>query len=74
MSHWFPLIAIWMLPKEEHYGIWPSSGEIDIVEGRGNQDYKDSTGKSIGADWMASTLHWGPFFAQNKYKLTHVEK
>ncbi len=24
--------AIWMLPKEEKYGAWPSSGEIDIVE------------------------------------------
>jgi beta-glucanase (GH16 family) len=24
--------AIWMLPTEEHYGGWPGSGEIDIME------------------------------------------
>lgn len=28
--------AIWMLPKHAEYGSWPSSGEIDIVESRGN--------------------------------------
>ncbi|CAG2235540.1 unnamed protein product [Mytilus edulis] len=24
--------AIWLMPKEEHYGGWPMSGEIDMVE------------------------------------------
>lgn len=24
--------AIWMLPTDNHYGIWPASGEIDIME------------------------------------------
>ena len=28
--------AIWMLPRWEAYGKWPSSGEIDIMESRGN--------------------------------------
>jgi beta-glucanase (GH16 family) len=32
--------AIWMLPKNNEYGNWPSSGEIDIMESRGNdQNY-----------------------------------
>ena len=25
-----------MLPKTESYGLWPASGEIDIMESRGN--------------------------------------
>ena len=28
--------ALWMLPVKETYGPWPASGEIDIVESRGN--------------------------------------
>jgi beta-glucanase (GH16 family) len=28
--------AIWMLPVSNVYGEWPASGEIDIVESRGN--------------------------------------
>jgi hypothetical protein len=28
--------AIWMLPKDNVYGDWPRSGEIDILESRGN--------------------------------------
>ena len=27
--------AIWMMPKEKHYGGWPQSGEIDIMESSG---------------------------------------
>ena len=28
--------AIWMLPTYQEYGTWPVSGEIDIMESRGN--------------------------------------
>ena len=28
--------AIWLLPRDNQYGGWPASGEIDIVESRGN--------------------------------------
>lgn len=28
--------AIWLLPKDSVYGAWPASGEIDIMESRGN--------------------------------------
>mmetsp|Transcript_6707 Transcript_6707/g.9379 ORF Transcript_6707/g.9379 Transcript_6707/m.9379 type:complete len:382 (-) Transcript_6707:555-1700(-) len=27
--------SIWMLPEQSAYGMWPASGEIDIVEGNG---------------------------------------
>lgn len=29
--------AIWMMPEESKYGGWPHSGEIDIMEFRGNE-------------------------------------
>ena len=33
--------ALWMLPVDERYGPWPRSGEIDIMEARGNgPEYK----------------------------------
>ena len=32
------VIAIWMMPARNAYGTWPASGEIDIVESRGNLD------------------------------------
>ena len=31
--------AIWMLPRHNEYGEWPASGEIDIMESRGNLNY-----------------------------------
>jgi beta-glucanase (GH16 family) len=40
--------AIWMMPEDEVYGGWPSSGEIDILESRG-----DKPGEALG------TLHFG---------------
>ncbi len=40
--------ALWMLPQSDTYGTWPSSGEIDILEARGQEP-----GKILG------TLHYG---------------
>lgn len=48
--------AIWMLPVNNTYGPWPASGEIDIMESRGN-NYTYPMG---GNDIVSSTLHWGP--------------
>lgn len=58
--------AIWMLPVNNTYGVWPASGEIDIVESRGNNNtYAD------GGDQVAySTLHWGPDSDDDEYKIT----
>ncbi|EJT70769.1 beta-1,3-glucan-binding protein [Gaeumannomyces tritici R3-111a-1] len=47
--------AIWMMPVNETYGAWPRSGEIDIMESRGN-DYLYAQG---GNNIMSSALHWG---------------
>ncbi|EJD37768.1 concanavalin A-like lectin/glucanase [Auricularia subglabra TFB-10046 SS5] len=48
--------AIWMMPKDNVYGAWPRSGEIDIIESRGNGPSYPSQGR----DWLSSALHWGP--------------
>lgn len=48
--------AIWMLPRDNKYGAWPRSGEIDIMESRGNNWTYAQGGNNI----VSSTLHWGP--------------
>jgi len=58
--------AIWMLPENFEYGTWPASGEIDIMESRGN----DASCSAGGNNKFASTLHWGPNWNQNGYPLT----
>ena len=38
-----------MLPLKQEYGLWPTSGEIDIMESRGNLNLvKDGT--NIGVE------------------------
>ncbi|KAH7918271.1 glycoside hydrolase family 16 protein [Leucogyrophana mollusca] len=48
--------AIWMLPVNNTYGAWPLSGEIDIMESRGNPaSYPDQ-----GVNYVRGSLNWGP--------------
>ncbi|KAG6826845.1 hypothetical protein H0H92_014177 [Tricholoma furcatifolium] len=48
--------AMWMLPVDNVYGEWPLSGEIDIVESRGNSiEYTNR-----GANYVQGSLNWGP--------------
>jgi len=58
--------ALWLLPKYNSYGNWPASGEIDIVESRGNQNYSPG-----GVNQFGATLHWGPYWPEDPYYLTH---
>ncbi|KAI0129116.1 putative gram-negative bacteria binding protein [Xylariales sp. AK1849] len=58
--------AIWMMPQDSYYGEWPASGEIDIMESRGNDPHVYTQGRnSIGG-----TLHWGPSTDLDMYYLT----
>lgn len=61
--------AIWLLPRWAEYGQWPMSGEIDIMESRGNAPSYPSK----GSNYFGSTLHWGPYFPQDRYDLTHKD-
>ncbi|KAI8376228.1 concanavalin A-like lectin/glucanase domain-containing protein [Radiomyces spectabilis] len=60
--------SIWMLPKDSVYGSWPASGEIDILQSRGNVKYEHGNTTMI-----SSTLHWGPHEMLNRYAQTHAE-
>lgn len=59
--------AIWMLPVGNTYGPWPASGEIDIIETRGN----NHTYSPGGNDVVSSALHWGPDSGNDGYRLTN---
>jgi len=65
--------AIWMMPTREGYGGWPASGEIDIVESRGNRFLTDQVGVHKGVNAAGQTLHWGPFWPYNGYEKTTGE-
>jgi len=48
--------AIWMLPTNSTYGAWPMSGEIDIVESRGNGPRYTAR----GSNYVQGSLNFGP--------------
>jgi len=50
--------ALWLLPASNQYGIWPASGEIDIMESTGNNP----------SEW-SSTIHYAPSWPEKTYKL-----
>ncbi|CAG9837275.1 unnamed protein product [Diabrotica balteata] len=62
--------ALWMKPRYNDYSTWPSSGEIDLMESRGNRRFVKN-GVNIGVEQVGCTLHWGPFSSLNRYPLTH---
>ncbi|CAC5400344.1 Beta-1,3-glucan-binding protein [Mytilus coruscus] len=66
--------AIKMLPKWNSYGRWPASGEMDIVEARGNMNYKGSNGVTKAVDSVQSSLHFGPSRQHDQTAKATVEK
>ena len=62
-----------MLPRDNKYGTWPRSGEIDLMESRGNL-HVEQGGVNRGVNHVASTLHWGPDSGHNRYYKTHGEQ
>lgn len=61
--------AIWMMPENDVYGQWPRSGEIDIMESRGN-----NISYYGGRDVVSSALHWGPDSHHDGYWRTNGAK
>ena len=62
--------AIWMMPVNETYGTWPLSGEIDLIESRGNNYTYGQGGNNI----VSSALHWGPNVANDGWWRTNVKR
>ncbi|XP_046361296.2 beta-1,3-glucan-binding protein-like [Haliotis rufescens] len=60
--------AIWLLPPgwPWKYGAWPASGEIDIMESRGNVHLRESNGATQGVDRVLSTIHYGASPSQHR--------
>jgi len=50
--------AIWMLPRTSDYGGWAASGEIDIMEARGQNLYSYGTTLHYGGQWP-NNHYWG---------------
>lgn len=48
--------AIWFLPTENHYGIWPLSGEIDLMEAKGQEPQT-----------IHGTIHYGAYTPNNRF-------
>lgn len=65
--------AIWLKPQKDEYGSWPSSGEIDIMEARGNKKLTTAAGVSQGIDTIGATLHFGLNSSFNIWRPTHWE-
>lgn len=61
--------AIWMLPTDWHYGPWPLSGEIDIMEAvnlRTRSD-SDNAAPDTPETRIHGTLHYGNPWPDNTY-------
>lgn len=54
--------AIWMMPTEDKYGTWASSGEIDIMEFKGQEPHQ-----------VWGTLHYGRQWPDNKHTGTQYQ-
>ncbi|XP_041787224.1 beta-1,3-glucan-binding protein-like [Anopheles merus] len=65
--------ALWLMPKINQYGTWPSSGEIDLMESRGNLDYSVN-GNQLGVEHVGTTLHFGPQWDLNGYEMATAVK
>lgn len=58
-----------MMPKDSKYGEWARSGEIDIMEGRGNQDLGGSN--QIGVEQYGVTLHFANMGSNTNWQKAH---
>jgi beta-glucanase (GH16 family) len=47
--------ALWMLPQDNRYGGWPLSGEIDVMEARGQEPNKVLGTLHFGSRWPGHT-------------------
>lgn len=64
--------AIWMLPEEWHYGPWPLSGEIDIIEAV-NLGTHCADCRGGRENQVLGTIHFGARPPGNKYLSTDTQ-
>lgn len=61
------------MPRHNVYGGWPNSGEIDLVEIRGNRALYDG-GVQVGNQQAGHTLHFGPAWNVNGWETAHYNR
>lgn len=59
--------SIYFMPKANAYGNWPASGEMSLVESRGNLNLVQNS-INIGVEQIGSKLHFGPYSSLNGVK------
>lgn len=62
------------MPQGNKFGMWPQSGEIDIMESRGNKVMLTPSGEDIGCKQFGSTLHFGFNRTSDKWRLAHYAR
>lgn len=62
--------ALWLISDLGVYGEWPLSGEIDLVESRGNVGIMQN-GVNIGAEQFGATLHFGTNRKSDAWRTAH---
>lgn len=65
--------SIKLLPRDDVYGNWPRSGEMDFIEARGNRKLMKNK-KNHGINQITSTLHFGPKHDVNGWEHAHFKK
>lgn len=63
--------AFWMLPAENHYGKWPLSGEIDIMEAVNLGAICEDCENSDTENRSSAALHFGHAWPNNQF---HTQK
>jgi beta-glucanase (GH16 family) len=58
--------ALWMLPQDEKYGGWAHSGEIDVMEARGQEPNKVLGTLHFGGGWPTNTHEGKDYVLPNK--------
>lgn len=58
--------AFWMMPAEDHYGVWPLSGEIDILEAI-NLGAACETCEGGRENRIVAALHFGGTYPDNTH-------
>ncbi len=62
--------AFWMLPATDYYGVWASSGEIDIMEARGSQPTAVNGTIHYGGQWPNNISTEGTYTFPNDGNIT----
>lgn len=65
--------AFWMMSEHDYYGLWPRSGEIDIMESVNLGAICDDCGDDGVENRISGALHFGKDWPENEFHTQEVE-